>query len=94
LLRPTPGAIALEKYKQQLLSWLAPGGDFILLHFGRRGWRDWLPIGPNRFYADTLVQYFAPEFELLEDASTVRSDMPIFIGRSALVGRYWFCRHQ
>jgi SAM-dependent methyltransferase len=88
----TPGTISLEDYKQQLLKWLAPGGDFILLHFGRRGWWDWWPIGPSRVYADKLRQLFAPELELVEDLSEERHNMPIFIGRSALIGRYWFRR--
>ena len=30
-------------YKARLLRWLAPGGDFILVHCGRRGWWDWWP---------------------------------------------------
>jgi SAM-dependent methyltransferase len=88
----TPGTIDIAAYKSQLLKWLAPGGDFILLHFGRRGWWDWWPIGPSRIYADTICQKFAPEFELAEDMSGERHDMPFFIGRSALVGRYWFRR--
>ncbi|MCP4001514.1 MAG: class I SAM-dependent methyltransferase [Gammaproteobacteria bacterium] len=88
----TPGTIAIDAYKAQLLNWLAPGGDFILVHFGRRGWWDWWPIGPSRIYADTICQKFAPEFELVEDISEDRSDMPFFIGRSACIGRYWFRR--
>jgi len=88
----TPGTIEFGAYKAQLLDWLAPGGDFILVHFGRRGWWDWWPIGPSRVYADTLCRRFAPELELVEDLSEERRDMPVFIGRSALIGRYWFRR--
>jgi SAM-dependent methyltransferase len=88
----TPGTIELSAYKTQLLNWLAPGGDLILLHFGRRGWWDWWPIGPNRVYADALHQLFAPELDLIVYASEERHDMPFFIGRSALIGRYWFRR--
>ncbi len=88
----SPGTIDIDAYKQQLLNWLAPGGDFILVHFGRRGWWDWWPIGPNRVYTDTLRQKFAPELELVEDISEERHGMPLFIGRSALIGRYWFRR--
>ena len=90
-LHPT-GTINIEAYKTQLLNWLAPGGDFILTHFGRRGWWDWWPIGPSRVYVETLCQKFAPEFELVEDISEERRDMPFFIGRSALIGHYWFRR--
>jgi len=88
----TPGTIELGAYKAQLLNWLLPGGDFILVHFGRRGWWDWWPIGPQRTYADTLCRQLAPEFELVEDASEVRRGFPFFMGRSALIGRYWFRR--
>jgi hypothetical protein len=35
---------------------------------------------------------FAPELELVEDASERRGGMPLFIGKSALIGRYWFRR--
>lgn len=88
----TPGTIELQAYKAQLLNWLAPGGDFILLHFGRRGWWDGWPIGPSHRYAATLRELFAPELELIEDQSSVRRDMPWFMGPSALIGRYWFRR--
>lgn len=88
----TPGTIAPEHYKRQLLRWLAPGGDFILVHFGRRGWWDSWPIGPQRTTGKTLCALFAPEFELIEDASTVRAGMPWFMGWSAMIGRYRFRR--
>jgi SAM-dependent methyltransferase len=88
----TPGTIDIDEYKAQLLNWLGPGGDFILVHFGRRGWWDWWPIGPSRVYKDSLLEKLAPEFELVEDLSAERGGMPFFIGRSALVGRYWFRR--
>jgi len=88
----TPAMIDLAAYKEKLLSWLVPGGDFILVHFGRRGWWDWWPIGPNRVYADILRRHFAPEFKLIEDVSEVRRGFPVFMGRSALICRYWFQR--
>lgn len=87
-----PGTIDIDAYKARLLNWLAPGGSFILVHFGRRGWWDWWPIGPQRVYADTLRRQFAPELELIEDASEERRGFPLFMGRSALIGRYWFRR--
>ena len=88
----TPGTIAVDAYKKQLLNWLAPRGDFILLHFGRRSWWDWWPIGPNRTYAETIRAIFAPELELVEDTSEERRGMPIFVGGSALISHYWFRR--
>ncbi|MDP6436009.1 MAG: methyltransferase domain-containing protein [Gammaproteobacteria bacterium] len=88
----TPGTIKYDAYKQQLLSWLAPGGDFILTHFGSRGWWDWWPIGPSRVPVDKLRRLFAPELELVEDLSERRKGMPLFMGGSALIGHYWFRR--
>lgn len=90
----TPGTIERGAYKNQLLNWLAPGGDFVLLHFGRRGWWDWWPIGPSRVYGEALCSLFAPELELVQDASELRGNMPLFMGGSALIGRYWFKRRQ
>lgn len=88
----TPGTIRLADYKQQLLNWLKPSGDFILLHFGSRGWWDWWPIGPKRTAGSELIAAFAPEFTVVEDRSAVRSDMPVFMGKSAMIGRYWLRR--
>lgn len=88
----TRSIIDFAAYKAQLLSWLAPGGDFILVHFARRGWWDRWPIGPNRIYTDVLRDKFAPELELIENVSEVRRGFPFFLGRSALIGRYWFRR--
>ncbi|TDJ48162.1 MAG: class I SAM-dependent methyltransferase [Gammaproteobacteria bacterium] len=88
----TPGTIDRHLYKQQLLKWLAPGGDFILLHFGRRGWWDKWPIGPGRVSANVITDLFQPELKLLEYQPQLRGGMPWFMGRSALIGRYWFQR--
>lgn len=86
----TPDSIERTVYKQQLLKWLAPGGDFILLHFGRRGWWDWWPIGPNRIYRDEIVASFAPELELVEYLPDRFSKVRPMLGFSALIGCYWF----
>ena len=88
----TPGSIAPEVYKRQLLRWLAPGGDFVLLHFGRRGWWDWWPIGPKRVYERDLVELFAPELTLVDSSPVMLTGMSAVLGFSALVGRYWFRR--
>jgi SAM-dependent methyltransferase len=81
-------------YKRQILSWLAPDGDYILLHFGRRGWWDLWPIGPRRISRASLGNYFGPELEECAwDPKTSRG-MPLFMGRSAEIGRYWFKRSR
>jgi SAM-dependent methyltransferase len=88
----TPGSIDRQHYKTQLLKWLAPGGDFILLHFGRRAWWDWWPIGPSRTYKDDILALFEPELQLIEYLPKYLSGMRLLLGRSALVGQYWFRR--
>ena len=88
----TPGTIAPAVYRQQLLKWLAPGGDFVLLHFGRRGWWDRWPIGPSRVYTDTVISWFEPELELVEYVPEHLSGIRLLLGWSALVGHYWFRR--
>jgi cyclopropane fatty-acyl-phospholipid synthase-like methyltransferase len=88
----TPGTIEYLHYKQCVLNWLAPDGDFILLHFGRRGWWDCWPIGPTRKFKNELVELFQPELELVEYRPRHLDDMPLIVGRSAEVGRYWFRR--
>ncbi len=80
-------------YKAQLLRWLAPGGDFVLVHCGRRGWWDWWPIGPRRVAKEQLTALFGPELSLRSYQPEELTGMPLFMGRSALVGRYWFHRN-
>jgi len=87
-----PGTIDPEVYKQKLLDWLAPGGDFILTHFDRRGWWDRWPMGPSRIYRRKIVALFGPELTLREYRAEKLTDMPIFLGGSGLIGRYWFRR--
>lgn len=79
-------------YKARLLRWLQPGGDFILVHCGRRGWWDWWPIGPNRMTKENLTALLAPELTLRSYQPEKLTGMPLFMGRNALIGRYWFHR--
>ncbi|GMW07645.1 MAG: class I SAM-dependent methyltransferase [Gammaproteobacteria bacterium] len=79
-------------YKKQLLRWLVPGGDFVLTHLGRRGWWDRWPVGPNRIGHDTIAALFQPDLKLKAYEPELLTGMPMFMGRSALVGRYWFQR--
>jgi SAM-dependent methyltransferase len=62
------GNVAL--YKQQLLSWLAPGGDFVLEHWGKRHAFDWRPIGPRRRSQSSIERIFTPELELVRTKVT------------------------
>lgn len=81
-------------YKRQILEWLAPDGDYVLLHFGRRGWWDRWPIGPRRISRESLGSYFAPELEETARDPKTASGMPLFMGGSAEIGRYWFRRSR
>lgn len=86
------GADHHATYKARLLRWLVPGGDFVLVHCGRRGWWDGWPIGPNRVAREAMVELFAPELVVQAYRPELLTGMPLFMGRSALVGRYWFRR--
>jgi SAM-dependent methyltransferase len=55
----------VERYKQQLLRWLAPGGTFVLGHWGKRHAFDWRPIGPRRRSEETIAKIFAPELKIV-----------------------------
>jgi SAM-dependent methyltransferase len=88
----TPGTIEPAHYKQQLLKWLAPGGDFLLSHVAKRAWWDCWPIGPKRVYSEKIIALFAPEIELVESRPELRKGIPLFVGGSMLLGRYWFRR--
>jgi SAM-dependent methyltransferase len=80
-------------YRRQLCRWLAPGGDFILIHCGSRGWWDRWPIGPHRIGRQAVVDLFSPELTLHEYRDE-RLRLPLLIGCSALVSRYWFTRER
>ncbi|CAG0941527.1 cobalt-precorrin-6B (C15)-methyltransferase [Gammaproteobacteria bacterium] len=88
------GAAQRAAYKARLLQWLAPGGDFILVHCASRGWWDRWPVGPNRIARDTIERLLAPELVLRAYQPELLGGMPLFMGRSALVGRYWFRREH
>jgi SAM-dependent methyltransferase len=79
-------------YRQQLLRWLAPGGDFILVHCSQRGWWDRWPVGPTRVGRAEFERLFAPELELRESRPETLTGLPFFMGWNAEVGRYWFHR--
>ena len=83
-----------KRYKQQLLKWLAPGGDFILLHFGSRGFCDKWPIGPRRVPRSAVVALFAPELVEHVDVGKRLASMPWMMGRGAQVGTYWVKRPE
>src|SRR5262245_42440927 len=67
----------LRAYKRQLLSWLAPKGDFVLEHWGKRHALDWRPIGPRRRSERAIQALFAPELTLQRsDVSDFETPLP------------------
>lgn len=54
----------VDTYKRKLMQWLAPGGDYVLEHWGKRHAFDWRPIGPRRRSEPAIRRTFAPELVL------------------------------
>lgn len=79
-------------YRERLLRALAPGGDYVLVHLGSRGWWDRWPIGPRRLSQAAIERLLGPELRLQASAPELLTGMPLAMGGSALVGRYWFRR--
>jgi SAM-dependent methyltransferase len=69
----------LVAYKRQLLRWLAPGGDYVLEHWGKRHPLDWRPIGPRRRTEATVQRLFAPELTLVRSEAE-DFDVPLPFG--------------
>ena len=76
-------------YRKRLDQWLAPGGDYVLVHFAHRPRAFWMPMGPRHITRDEAVAFFAP-LELKAYDET-HFDVPYPIGRMR-AGVYWFSR--
>lgn len=76
-------------YRKRLDEWLAPGGDYVLVHFAHRPKVLWIPAGPKHLTRDEVVAFFAP-LELQAYDETV-FDVPLPMGRMR-AGVYWFSR--
>jgi SAM-dependent methyltransferase len=81
-----------NKFKEKIVSWLAPDGDFVLGHFGRRGFFDWRPVGPVRRSKDALEKLFGPELTLKAYDARVQENIPMPIGPSVQLQSLWFKR--
>ena len=83
---------AARRYRNQLRKWIAPDGDFVLGHWGKRHALDWRPIGPRRRSRRTLATFFAPFLvEHAYDASLIR-DVPLPLGPTVQGQELWFKR--
>jgi cyclopropane fatty-acyl-phospholipid synthase-like methyltransferase len=81
----------LTTYKELLLRWLEPGGDFVLEHWGKRHLLDWRPIGPRRRSQATIERLFAPELAL-KRTETTDFETPLPFGPVVRGEGYWFQR--
>ena len=79
------------RYKEQLMRWLAPQGDYLLGHFGKRHLLDWRPIGPKRRTREQLVRLFAPELEVVRHEQS-ETAVPLPIGPIVQGHAFWFRR--
>lgn len=78
-------------YRRRLDEWLAPGGDYVLVHFAHRPRAFWIPKGPRHMTRDETVALFAP-LELRAYDET-HFDVPLPMGRMR-AGVYWFSRPE
>ncbi|MGQ0830337.1 MAG: SAM-dependent methyltransferase [Microthrixaceae bacterium] len=76
------------RYRERLDGWLAPGGDYVLVHFAHRP-RIWIPKGPRHMTREEACAFLAP-LELRAHDET-HFDVPLPMGRMR-AGVYWFSR--
>jgi SAM-dependent methyltransferase len=80
------------RYKKQLLSWLAPGGDYVLGHFGKRSFFDWRPVGPRRKTRAQIEDFFSPELKAIDYEEQIMTGIALPIGPTVLGMGFWFQR--
>jgi cyclopropane fatty-acyl-phospholipid synthase-like methyltransferase len=81
----------VRAYKRKLLSWLAPGGDYVLEHWGKRHPLDIRPVGPRRRSERAICALFSPELTLRR--SDVNDfEVPFPFGPVVRGVGYWFRR--
>ena len=74
-------------YRIRLDEWLAPGGDYVLVHFAHRPRMFWVPKGPRHMTRDEAVAFFAPlELQAYDET---HFDVPLPMGPMR-AGVYWF----
>jgi SAM-dependent methyltransferase len=78
------------RYRRQLLTWLAPGGDYVLGHFGKRGFFDWRPVGPTRRTRREIVDFFSPELTEHKYEQQLLTGIALPIGPTVQGQGFWF----
>lgn len=81
----------VRAYRNRLDEWLAPGGDYVLVHFAHRPRALWIPKGPRHMTRDEAVALFAPlELQAYDET---HFDVPLPMGRMR-ADVYWFSRPE
>ena len=80
-------------YLDNLLSWLRPGGQFVLVHFNKRHAIDWRPFGPRRWKRARVEAFLADSFTCKDYHEEILHP-PFPIGPTALCSTYWLERVQ
>jgi ubiquinone/menaquinone biosynthesis C-methylase UbiE len=80
------------RYKEQLLRWLKPGGDYVLGHFGKRHLLDWRPMPPKRWPRRRVEGLLAPELRLQDYVEDVVTGVRLPVGPTVLLCTYGFHR--
>jgi SAM-dependent methyltransferase len=84
---------ARRTYRRRLLNdWLAPGGDYVLIHFAKKHPLDWRPVGPRRRRRGAVVDAFVPPLSEMAYAYEHLTGVPLPVGPRPRVGQYWFRR--
>jgi SAM-dependent methyltransferase len=81
-----------RRYKARLLDWLEPGADYVLGHFGKRGFFDWRPVGPARRTRQDLVDFFSPELREHKYEQELLKGIALPIGPTVQGQGFWFKR--
>lgn len=82
-----------RRYKQQVVEFLGPDGDYVLVHFDRMFPFDWRPVGPRRRSRREILALFAPDLlEVATDAHDHRVPLPV--GPVVRERAYWFRRQR
>lgn len=84
----------LGRYKERILSWLAPGGDYVLGHWGKKHAFDWLPIGPRRRSRQRIEKLFAPELREVQYVGQLMTGIPMPFGPTVQGMGFWFKREK
>jgi SAM-dependent methyltransferase len=80
-----------ERYAEQVLSWLKPGANYILVHLGRRHALDWRPVGPRRRTREEVLSLFGSGMKEVDHGSVIGS-LPLPIGPTVQLNTFWLRR--